>query len=121
MEVVVMEQLRLPMLTVYEGPRLVDLEVVDACASYRDAVRACWEMRTRRALTKRKLAEDADLYPSHVTDYLSEKPKKRSLPADKINAFEVQCGNRMVSQWLARQARLTILEQYIQQPRKAAA
>lgn len=115
-----MEQLKLPMLTVYTGPRLVDREIVDACKSYRDAVRACWDMRTRRNMTKRKLAEDAGLYPSHVTDYLSEVPKKRDLPASKVNDFELQCGNRMVSQWLARQANLTILEQFIQPARVAA-
>lgn len=115
-----MEQLRLPMLTVYSGPRLVDRETVDACRSYRDSVRMCWEMRTRRLLKKRALAEEAGLYASHVTDYLSDRPAKRSLPADKINAFELACGNRMVSQWLARQASLTILEQFIQ-PAKVAA
>lgn len=115
-----MEQLLLPMLTVYKGPRLVDREIVDACKTYRDAVRVCWDLRTRRNLTKRRLAEEAQLYPSHVTDYLSDQPKKRNLPADKINDFELQCGNRMVTQWVARQAQLTILEQYIQ-PAKVAA
>jgi hypothetical protein len=34
------EQLQLPMLTYYEGPRLIDMELVLACRSYREAVRA---------------------------------------------------------------------------------
>jgi len=116
-----MQQLQLPMLTIYTGPRLVDLEIVDACRSYRAAVRACWELRTRRGLTRRVLAEEAGLYASHVSDYLSEDDAKRDLPARHINGFELACGNRMVSQWLARQASLTIMEQYMQQPRRAVA
>lgn len=111
-----MEQLQLPMLTVYTGPRLVDLELIDACRSYRSAVRACWLLRVRRALTQRQLAEEAGLYASHVTDYVSEDDDKRELPAKHVNGFELACGNRFVSQWLARQASLTILEQYIQAP-----
>lgn len=108
-----MEQLTLPMLTVYTGPRLVDLEIVDACHTYRDAVCCCWDLRTRRNLTQRVLAEEAGLYASHVSDYLSTLHAKRDLPAKHVNGFELCCGNRMISQWLARQAGLTILEQFI--------
>lgn len=116
-----MEQLNLPMLTLYNGPRLLPADVVDACRTYRAAVRACWDMRTRRSLTQRMLAEEAGLYASHVSDYLSERHERRDLPAAKINGFELACGNRIVSQWMARQASLTILEQFIQQPRRALA
>lgn len=112
-------QLNLPMLTYYVGPRLIDAEIVLACKTYREAVRACWDLRTRRNLTRRALAEAAELYASHVSDYLSEDDNKRELPARHINAFEIECGNRFVSQWLARQANLTILEQFID--RRAAA
>jgi len=115
-----MTQLQLPMLTVYTGPRLVDPEVVGACRSYRQAVRACWMLRTRRSLTQRLLADEAGLYASHVTDYVSEDESKRELPAKHINAFELACGNRFVSQWLARQASLTVLEQFIAPARAAA-
>lgn len=105
-----MQQLKLPMITVYDGPRLVDAEIVAACRSYREAVRACWEMRTRQRLTQRQLAEEAGLYASHVSDYLSPEPKKRSLPAEAINLVEVSLGNRMISQYLARQAQLPVLD-----------
>ena len=109
----------------YSGPRLVALDLVDACLSYREAVRACWDLRTRRSLTHRVLTDevndmslpaevDGKLYPSHVSDYLNQRPNKRDLPAKHINAFELACGNRFVSQWLARQAQLTILEQFIE-------
>jgi len=113
-------QLRLPMLTYYEGPRLIDAEIVDACLTYRDAVRTCWELRTRRNLTQRKLAEDAGLYAPHVSDYISERDNKRELPAKHIDAFECECGNRLISQWLTRRAHLTLLEQYLPQKRAAA-
>jgi transcriptional regulator with XRE-family HTH domain len=112
-------QLNLPMLTYYVGPRLIDQELVLACKTYREAVRACWDLRTRRHMTQVFLAQAAGLYPSHVSDYLSDADNKRELPARHINAFEVECGNRFVSQWLARQANLTILEQFID--RRAAA
>ena len=107
-----MEQLGLPMLTVYEGPRLVNVEVVAACNSYRQAVRACWEMKTRPKLTQQQLAEEAGLYPSHVSDYLSTKPgkRKRDLPPDAIDAVEYSCGNRFISQWIAHRARLPIMD-----------
>jgi hypothetical protein len=114
------QQLTLPMLTMYSGPRLVDMELVDACRSYREAVRACWDLRTRRHLTKRLMAEEAGLYSSHVSDYLSEDERKRDLPARHVNAVEIACGNRIINQWLARQANLTILEQFVQGARRIA-
>jgi hypothetical protein len=113
-------QLSLPMLTVYTGPSLIDAQIVGACRTYREAVRACWDMRTRRHLTQRVLADEADLYASHVTDYVSLDQAKRELPAKHINAFELACGNRMISQWLAYQANLTIMEQFIPGARRVA-
>lgn len=102
------------MLTYYEGPRLVDADALKGAQSYRDAVRLCWDMRTRKNMPKTLLAQEAGLYASHVTDYLSDKAEKRELPAKHIAAFEVSCGNRAISQWLAAQAHLTILETFIQ-------
>ena len=113
-------QLPLPMITHYSGPRIVAQEVLAGIRSYRDAVRTCHRLRTRKNLSLRLLAEEAGLYPSHVSDYLSEHATKRELPAKHIAAFEVACGNRVISQWMARQANLTILEQYIEQQRMAA-
>ena len=108
------------MLTYYAGPRLVPLDVVASAKTYRDAVRLCWQMRLRTSLTRRALAEEAGLYASHVTDYLSAEESKRELPAKHIAAMEVACGNRMITQWLAMQAKLTILETFIQ-PQQVAA
>lgn len=116
-----MEQLKLPMLTVYVGPRLMPAEVVAACRSYRAAVIGCWATRSRRGLTQRRLAEEVGCRPSHLSEWLNVQPDSataRDLPAKHITEFEVACGNRLVSQWLARQANLTIMEQFIE--RRAA-
>jgi hypothetical protein len=113
-------QLLLPMLTYYEGPRPVSPEVLAGVLTYREAVRVCWQLRTRRNMTQRVLAEESLLYASHVTDYLSDKDAKRELPAKHVAAFEVACGNRVISQWLAREAHLTILEQFLE-PKRATA
>ena len=93
------QQLQLPMLTWYQGPLMVDLELVSQATTYREAVRACWDLRTRKSLTKAQLATEAGLYASHVSDYVSAKATKRNLPAEHINAFEVACGNRFITQW----------------------
>jgi hypothetical protein len=108
------QQLGLPMLTVYQGPRLVDSELVLACKTYRQAVRACWDIgkRARPGYTQRQLAEDIGCYPCHITDYLAqdEKSSRRDLPAKKVNDFELEMGNRLVSQWLAWRSGLPVLD-----------
>lgn len=106
-------QFALPMLTYYQGPRMIDQRLIDECPTYREAVRQCWSMRTRPRMTKRQLAEEVGCYASHVTDYLSDDGTKRDLPARHIAEFEVSCGNRFISQWIARRSELTVLEEYV--------
>lgn len=121
------QQLPLQMITYYAGPKLVPAEQLANIRSYREAVRTCYALATRPKLMLAVLADEAGLYPSHVSDYLSERPNKRELPAKHIAAFEISCGNRVISQWLARQSDLTIvrqadlavLEQLLQQRRVA--
>jgi hypothetical protein len=103
----------LPMLTYYEAPRMIDQALIDACPTYREAVRNCWTMRNRPHMTKRQLAEEVGCYASHVTDYLSENPAKRDLPARHIADFERACGNRFIGQWVARRSELTVLEEFV--------
>lgn len=100
------------------GPEWLSDEVIAACSTYREAVRACWTHRRSQGMTQRTMAEYAGLYPSHVSDYLSADTTKRNLPADKVAAFESVCGNRAISQWEMRQRGLTIMEEVIN--RKAA-
>ena len=70
-------------------------------------------MRRVRNMTKQQLATEAELIPQHVSDYLAadDKPSRRDLPADAVARFESVVGNSLVSQWLAAQSRLTVLEQ----------
>jgi hypothetical protein len=84
-----------------------------AYSTYRAAVRAAWELRRVPLMTRQQLATEAELYPQHVTDYLAEddKPGRRDLPADAVARFEGVVGNTLVSQWLAAQSKLTVLEE----------
>ena len=72
-----------------------------------------WSLRRVRNMTQRRLAEEAGLRAQLVTDYLNadDKPQRKSLPAERIARFEVAVGNSVVSQWLAAQAQLTVLEE----------
>ena len=113
--------LPLPLLGgVVQAQRLVvPPEVVMSIRSYRHACRWAWKLRNPR-ITQRTLAELSTLYAPHVSDYFSVHPNRRELPARCIAAVEAVLGNTVISQWLARQSNLTILEQYIQGARRAA-
>lgn len=105
-----MQQLTLPMLTVYKGPRIVDEHLVRQCTTYRQIVRLCWDQRTRRNITLRLLAEEAGLYASHVSDYFSERDDRRELPAKYIDRVERVLGNRAITQWHILQVQRTDAE-----------
>jgi hypothetical protein len=115
-----MEQLELHLLTVYNGPRLVPAHLVEQCKTFREAVRLCWAQRTRVNLTRARLAEEAGLYASHVTDYLSPEEVRRELPAKKIDAVERVLGNRAITQWMLLQTRRSDEEVAEQAERRAA-
>jgi len=88
-------------------------DLIASCGAYKAAVRLCWVYRRIQGMTKRTLAERAGLYPSHVSDYLSQDESKRDLPADSISAVETICGNRAITQWEMKQRGLTIMEEVI--------
>lgn len=90
---------------------VVPPEVVMAIKSYRQACRLAWKLRHVRNLTKRTLAEQTGCYPSHVTDYFGLHDTKRELPARHIAAVERVLGNTVISQWVAQQSQLTVLEE----------
>jgi len=104
----------LPLIGRLDGPKAVPRSVIHQCPTYRDAVRMAWQLKRVKNLTKRMLAAEAGLYAPHVTDYLhaDDKPSRRDLPADKVAEFESVVGNRVVSQWLAAQSQLTVLEEF---------
>lgn len=109
-----MEQLPLLLLCRLDAPSVVPTQAIKACATYREAVKLCWTHRRIRNMTCARLAEEAGLYAPHVTGYLNDFARNlRDLPAAKVPAFELACGNTAVSQWLAMQAQLTVAEEAI--------
>jgi hypothetical protein len=106
-----MEQMQLRLLCRLDAPAVVPPEAIAKCETYRDAVKLCWELRRVRAMTKRKLAEEAGLYAPHVTCYLNEGKRARDLPGHGVRGFEWACGNTAITQWHSLQAKLTVVEE----------
>ncbi|WP_258257479.1 helix-turn-helix transcriptional regulator [Burkholderia sp. EMB26] len=98
----------------------VPQESIAECSSFRDAVCLAWEQRAERGMTQRTLAERLDVPASHLSNMLNRDPLDRhgrarqDLPARLIADFERVVGNRAVSQFLARMAMLTLMEEVIQ-------
>jgi hypothetical protein len=89
----------------------VDPKAVQACESYRDAVRLCFSLRAPADLTAQIVAAIAGLYAPHVSDYLNDddEAKRRDLPANAVNDFEAACGNTAITQWLAYRSGLVLV------------
>ena len=89
------------------------------CVTFRDAVWLAFQLRRPAAMTKAGLAAQCGVHAPHMTQFVNPsthdgKGKKRAdLPAAKIAEFEAAVGNRAVSQWLNRHARLNIMEEMI--------
>lgn len=105
---------------VVQAQRLVlPTQAINGILDYRHACRLAWKLRRIKGLTKRTLAELAGLHASHVSDYFSVKPCKRSLPAEYIADVERVLGNTAISQFQAAQSDLTVMEE-AQANRRAA-
>ena len=106
-------QARLPLVGgVVQAQRLVvPPEVVQGLQSFRHACRLAWKLRRVRNLSRRTLAEECGLYTSHVSDYFSQAEHRRELPARHVAAVERVLGNTVISQYLAQQSQLTVLEE----------
>lgn len=90
---------------------VVPPEVVMGIKSWRHACRLAWKLRHPR-ITQRTLAELVPgLYQSHVSDYFALRADRRELPARHVGPVEAVLGNTVMSQWLAQQSRLTVLEE----------
>ena len=120
-----MSQIDLALMGRIDAAKAVPHAEIVKLQSYRDAVRMCWMYRRSQRMTQATLAELAGMYPQHVTDYLCESStdrkgkERRDMPAKYIKEFEAVTGNTFVSQWLAHQSGLTVLESMIAD-RKAA-
>lgn len=96
---------------VVQAQRLVvPPEVIMGLRTFRHACRLAWKLRQPR-ITQRTLAELAGLYPSHVSDYFSVHEHRREMPAKHIGQAEAVLGNTVMSQWVAQQSHLTVLEE----------
>ena len=107
-----MEQKQLALMGRLDGPSVASPEVVALAVTYRQAVRLAWAHRRIHFATLRQLAAETGMTAQHVSDYMhnDDRPARRDLPAQWIAAFEAFVGNTIVTQWLAAQARLTVLE-----------
>jgi hypothetical protein len=99
------------------APKFLPTDEIAKCETYRQAVRLSWANRRRMAMTKEKLAEELGTYPSHVSDYLNkdDKPTRRNVPPHKLDRWAEITGNWAVHQWLARQVKLTFMEEVLAQ------
>jgi len=106
-------QLEFPLLNRMDGPAIVPPHHLRIAKTYREAVRLCWQLRRVKGLTYRQLAAECELTHQHVGDYFNpdDKPKRRSLPGDAVAAVEAVLGNTAISQWHARNAHFTVLEE----------
>ena len=107
-----MQQMSIPgLLGRLDAPSVVHPQLIAQCKTYREAVKLCWALRRVKKMTKRVLAVEAGLYPSHVTCYVEDGKTKRDLPGSAVKLFESVCGNTAISQWHALNAKLTTLEE----------
>ena len=101
---------------VVQAQRLVvPSEVIRGLPTYRHA----WKLRRTR-MSQGAFAVAAGLYASHVSDYLSVHANRRELPARLVPVVEAVLGNTVISQWLAYQCQLTVLEELAAVRRVAA-
>ena len=120
-----MSQIDLPIIGVLEGAKALPHSAIASVNTYRDAVRMCWINRRVKGMTQQSLAEQSGMYPQHVTDYLNEQAtdrhgkERREMPAKYIRAFEAVTGNTFVSQWVAYQSGLTVLQGLIAEQKAA--
>lgn len=107
------KQKELPLMGRLDGPSVVPTQYVKACKSYREAVRVAAQLGRVNKMPPSVLADHIGTYKSHASDYLNsdDKPGRRNLPAEAIHRFEMVVGNTLVSQWLAAQSNLTVLEE----------
>jgi len=106
-----MEQIQLRLLCRLDAPSVVPHSEINKCRTYRDAVQLCWNLRRVHYMTQAQLASEAGLYAPHVSGYLHQSKSQRDLPGGAVRGFEWVCGNTAISQWMASEAKLTVLEE----------
>ena len=111
-----MSQLQLNLLARIDAPSVVPSDQIGSVKDYREAVRLCWAHRRSSGMTRKTLSEITGMRACLIVDYLDasalsrNKVERRDMPAKYIKVFEAVCGNTFVSQFIAYQAQLTVLE-----------
>lgn len=108
-----MDQLEFPLLGRIDAPSVAPEQWVRNATTYRDVVRLAWTLRRAKCAKSSDMARDCAFHAQHISDWLAkdDKPARRSLPAHHIPVFENYVGNTLISQWMARHAKLTVLEE----------
>lgn len=109
-----------------EGPAVVPASLIKKIKSYRDVCRLALANSRVKNMTRATICERTGMRPSHASDYFSDRDlddrghEMRDMPAKYIPAFEEAVGNTFVSQWIAMQSQLTILEAQIAEQKATA-
>jgi len=106
------ESLPLPLVGGVVQPQrlVVPPEVVMGLRSWRHACRLAWKLRQVR-IKQRTFAEATGCYASHVSDYFSVHANRREMPAKLAGQACLVLGNTVLIQYLAQEARVTLLEE----------
>lgn len=98
--------------------RFLPRELIEQCATYREACALAWKHRTFPGMTVTYLGGVCDLYQQHLSDYFhpDERDEKgrirRKLPAEKIGDVQAQIGNAAIAQWIARDMGMRLVEEF---------
>ena len=108
-----MDQQEFKLMGRIDAPSVAPEQWVRSAKTYRDIVRLAWTLRRTKGAKAVDMARHCNFYAQHISDWLADddKPSRRSMPADCISDFEDFVGNTLVSQWMARRAKLTVLEE----------
>jgi hypothetical protein len=97
---------------VVQAQRLVvPTQVVMGLKTWRHACRMAYRLARRRGVTQAHLAQLTPLYAPHISNYFSARENRRELPAKHIAIVESVFGNTVMSQWIAQQSTLHVLEE----------
>lgn len=118
-------QREMPFFMKTEPARFVDSETVSGWTCYRDAVVWCWANRPKdKGMNDQDdqatFARRSGAYTSHMSRFVSPSSKApMELRPDLIPSFEAYTGWRGVTQYLAKQSSVTLMEEVIEQRRAA--
>jgi len=97
----------------FEEPKIVSVQYVEMCDTWRKACRMAWQMRRIRNMTYTMFAAYTGFTRQHVGDWFNKDDlqTRRSMPVECVSVSEYVFGNKLLSQWIAAQSKLTILEE----------